>query len=302
MIFIHFLITKKSIYCALKLQNMAKKAIEVEGKSISLMTQNDEDYISLTDIAKSSDDEPRFVIRNWLSTQNTIAYLGTWETLHNQNFNRAGFRTVKDEFFEKPFSLTPSKWIESTGAIGMRSISGKHGGGTFAHKDIALNFCYWLSPVFQIYLIKEFQRLKEAEAQAQNQALDWSLKRTLSKINYRIHTDAIKLYLIPPRLANTKQEGIAYASEADMLNLALFGVTARQWQEANPTLKGNLRDYATAEQLLVLANLENLNAHLIKQGMKQADRLDQLNEVAIYQMELLAGSNALREGKPLLDK
>ena len=271
---------------------MAKKTILVDGKNISLLTQNEEDYISLTDIAKSSDDEPRFIIRNWLSTQNTIAYLGAWEMLHNPNFNRAGFRTVKDEFFEKPFSLTPSKWVEVTEASGLRTTSGKHGGGTFAHKDIALNFCYWLSPTFQIYLIKEFQRLKQEESEKLN--LDWDLKRTLSKINYRVHSDAIKMHLIPPRLAGTKSEGIVYASEADVLNIALFGMTAKQWKEANPTLKGNIRDYATAEQLLVLVNLENLNAHFIKEKTNQADRLRKLNQVAIYQMELFEGTTSLK--------
>ena len=166
--------------------------------------------------------------------------------------------------------------------------SGRYGGGTFAHKDIALAFCYWVSPPFQLYIIKEFQRLKAVEAKELQESLDWNLKRTFSKINYRIHSDAIKMYLIPPRLVQTKQEGIVYASEADMLNVALFGMTARHWQESNPTLKGNIRDYATAEQLLVLANLENLNAHLIKEGIKQPERLQKLNDVAIHQMELLS--------------
>lgn len=272
---------------------MAKKTLLVDGKNIALMIQGDEDYISLTDIAKSSDDEPRFVIRNWLSTQSTIAYLGAWETLHNPNFNRAGFRTVKDEFFEKPFSLTPTKWIEATDAMGLRTVAGKYAGGTYAHKDIALNFCYWLSPTFQIYLIKEFQRLKEEESERLN--LDWNLKRTLSKINYRFHTDAIKMFLVPPKLLSSKEAGLTYASEADMLNLALFGMTAREWQSVNPTLKGNIRDYATAEQLLVLANLENLNAHLIKEGLKQPDRLEKLNDVAIYQMELLTSSDVIKK-------
>ena len=276
---------------------MAKKTLTVDGTDVTILVQNDSDYISLTDIAKRSEEEARFVVRNWLSTQNTIAYLGAWETLHNPDFNRAGFRTVKDEFFEKPFSLTPTRWIEVTNAVGMRSSSGKYGGGTFAHKDIALNFCYWLSPTFQIYLIKEFQRLKDEESDRLN--LDWNLKRTLSKINFHIHTDAVKMYLIPPKLEHTKQQGIVYANEADMLNLALFGMTAKQWQGANSTLKGNIRDYANAEQLLVLANLENLNAHLIKEGVKQAERLKKLNEIAIYQMELLTGSNLLRGIKNL---
>jgi len=276
---------------------MAKKTILVEGSIISLVTVGEDDYISLTDIAKLSDNEPRFVIRNWLSTQNTIAYLGAWELLHNPNFNRAGFRTVKDEFFEKPFSLTPARWVETTNSIGIRSASGKYGGGTYAHKDIALNFCYWLSPVFQIYLIKEFQRLKQEESDRLN--LDWNLKRTLAKVNYRIHTDAVKMHLIPPRIAGTKHEGVVYASQADILNIALFGVTAKQWRDANPELKGNIRDYASAEQLLVLVNLENLNAHFIKEGLAPDERLHKLNEVAIYQMQLLSDSKTIQALKQL---
>ncbi len=270
---------------------MAKKTIIVEGKNITMLSQDDTDYISLTDIAKSTDEEARFVIRNWLSTQNTIAYLGAWESLHNPDFNRAGFRTVKDEFFEKPFSLTPTRWIEATNAVGMRSTSGKYSGGTYAHKDIALNFCYWLSPIFQIYLIKEFQRLKEEESDRLN--LEWNLKRTLAKVNYKIHTDAIKNHLVPLRIQDTKFEGLYYASEADLLNLALFSVTAKEWRETNPNLKGNMRDYATAEQLLVLANLENLNAEFIKMGFLKENRLTKLNDIAIYQMQILVTTPSL---------
>lgn len=268
---------------------MSKKTIIVEGKNITLLSQDDSDYISLTDIAKLSDDEPRFVVRNWLSTQNTIAYLGAWESLHNPNFNRAGFRTVKDEFFEKPFSLTPARWIEITSPIGIRSASGKHSGGTYAHKDIALNFCYWLSPVFQIYLIKEFQRLKQEESDRLN--LEWNLNRTLAKVNYRVHTDAVKTYLIPLNLSKTNLEGLYYATEADILNWALFGMTAREWRESNPELKGNIRDYASTEQLLVLSNLENLNAEFIKLGMDKQERLKRLNETAIHQLGLFMDSN-----------
>jgi KilA-N domain len=282
---------------------MAKKTIIVEGKNIAMLVQDDNDYISLTDIAKLSDNEPRFVIRNWLSTQNTIAYLGAWESLHNPNFNRAGFRTVKDEFFEKPFSLTPTRWIEVTNPIGIRSTSGKYSGGTYAHKDIALNFCYWLSPVFQIYLIKEFQRLKQEESDRLN--LEWNLKRTLAKINYRIHTDAIKNHLIPLKIQDTKFEGLYYASEADLLNLAIFNITAKEWREANPDLKGNMRDFATVEQLLVLSNMENLNAEFIKMGISKEDRLTKLNDIAIYQMQLLVGTlslGLLKEGDSTIQK
>lgn len=188
-------------------------------------------------------------------------YLGEWESLHNAEFNRAGFRTFKDDFFEKPFSLTPKRWIELTEAKGIVSKAGRYGGGTFAHKDIAINFCYWLSPVFQIYLIKEFQRLKIKEAKEQKETLEWNLKRTLAKVNYRIHTEAIKENLIPERIKNIRnKEGIVYASEADVLNVALFGMTAKQWRLANPEKKGNIRDHSKGEQLLVLANLESHNA------------------------------------------
>ncbi len=271
----------------------SKKTIKVQDIEISIFQHPDSDFISLTDIARQASDEPRFVIRNWLSTQNTINYLGAWESLHNPNFNRAGFRTFRDDFFEKPFSLTPSKWLELTAAIGMVTKAGKTGGGTFAHRDIAMNFCYWINPVFQIYLIQEFQRLKDDEAERLQ--LDWNLKRTLSKINYRIHTDAVKNHLVPPRLQNTRQENVFYASEADLLNLAMFGLTAKQWSETNPTIRGNLRDHASAEQLLVLANLENLNAEFIKQGLDPALRLERLNEIAIYQMQLLLDVPAARQ-------
>jgi KilA-N domain len=271
---------------------MAKQTIIVEGKNIALLTNQESDFISLTDIAKLSDDEPRFIIRNWLSTQSTISYLGAWESLHNPNFNRAGFRTVKDEFFEKPFSLTPTRWLESTDAIGMRTTAGKHGGGTYAHKDIAINFCYWLNPIFQIYLIQEFQRLKEEESERLN--LDWNLKRTLAKVNYKIHSDAVRNHLIPQKVKDTQFASLYYASEADLLNLSLFGTTAKEWRENNPELKGNIRDYATAEQLLVMANIENLNAEFIKMGFSKEVRLTKLNEIAIYQIELLVNTSNMK--------
>jgi hypothetical protein len=270
-----------------------KKTVQVEGKEISFFEEASVEFISLTDIAKESSDEPRFLIRNWLSTQNTISYLGAWESLYNENFNRAGFRTVRDEFFERPFSLTPSRWIDLTGATGIISKGGKEG-GTFAHKDIALNFCYWISPVFQIYLIKEFQRLKDEEAKRLE--LDWNLKRQLAKVNYRIHSTAIKENLIPPKLFNlTKKEGFVYASEADLLNMALFGMTAKLWRLQNPELKGNIRDYATNEQLLVLANLESHNSHFIKEKLSQDERLKKLNEIAIYQMQILVDMPSINQ-------
>jgi hypothetical protein len=275
---------------------MAKKTIQVEGNDITFFTSKEhEDYISLTDIAKKiNPDLPADVISNWIRNKDTIEFLEVWEKLNNPNFNLVQLHEVKNEAGHNRFVISPSKWIERTNAIGLVTKAGRYGGGTYAHKDIALGFCYWVSPPFQLYVIKEFQRLKEAEAKEQDQALDWNLRRTLSKINYRVHTDAVKMHLIPPRLADTKQEGIVYATEADVLNVALFGMTAKQWREINPTLKGNIRDYATTEQLLVLVNLENLNAHFIKEGIKQTDRLQRLNKVAIYQMELFEGTTSLK--------
>jgi len=273
---------------------MAKKKatqINVEGTDITILQLNDSDYISLTDVAKQSDDEPRFLIRNWLSTQNTIAYLGVWESIHNKDFNRAGFRTVKDNFFERPFSLTPKRWIEETNSVGIISKSGRHGGGTYAHKDIALNFCYWLSPMFQVYLIKEFQRLKTEEAE--RQSLEWDVKRILTKINYRVHTDAIKENLIPPRIEKTKLATYKYTNEADILNVAVFGMTAKEWKAKNPnTKKGdNQRNYATQLQLVVLANLEAVNAELIRIGLNQQERIDRLNKAAITHTKSLIASS-----------
>ena len=272
---------------------MAKKAtINVQDTDISVLIGNDQDYFSLTDIAKRVNEEnPAGIVINWLRLKDTIEFLGTWEILHNPDFNLIEFDKVKSEAGTNRFILSVSKWVETTGAVGITTKAGRHGGGTFAHKDIALAFCYWVSPTFQLYLIKEFQRLKDQEAKEHREALDWNLKRTLAKVNYRVHTDAVKMHLIPPRIAGTKYEAAVYASQADILNLALFGVTAKQWREANPDLKGNIRDYATAEQLLVLVNLENLNAHFIKEGLAPDERLDKLNAVAIYQMGLLSDSN-----------
>jgi hypothetical protein len=280
---------------------MTKKTIIVQGGEITLLPQSgkDEDYISLSDIMRNFDDE--FAIYGWMRNRNTIEFLGVWEQLHNPGFNSNEFVRIKNEAGANSFNMTPKKWVEATGAIGITSKAGRYGSGVFAHKDIAINFCYWLSPTFQLYLIKEFQRLKEQETSEQKGALDWNLKRTLAKVNYKIHSDAVKTHLIPLRLAGTKKEGIVYASQADILNLALFGVTAKQWREANPDLKGNIRDYASAEQLLVLVNLENLNAHFIKEGMAPDERLDKLNEIAIYQMQLLSNPAMLQALKQLPD-
>jgi hypothetical protein len=270
---------------------MAKKTIVVQGNEITLFPRKeDEDYISLSDIMKSFNDE--FAIYGWMRNKNTVEFLGVWEQLHNPNFNSNEFVRIKNEAGANSFNLTPKKWVAATGALGISSKTGRYGSGIFAHKDIAVNFCYWLSPTFQLYLIQEFQRLKEVEAEKQKESLDWNLKRTLAKVNYRIHTDAVKNHLVPLKIQDTKFEGLYYSSEADLLNLAIFNITAKEWREANPNLKGNMRDYATVEQLLVLSNMENLNAEFIKMGISKQDRLTKLNDVAIYQMQLLVGGTS----------
>ena len=266
---------------------MAKaKKIVVEGKEISLLSisKNQEEFISLTDIMKSFEDE--YSIYSWMRNKNTVEFLGTWEQLYNPNFKGNEFVTFKNQAGSNSFNLTPKKWIKATDAIGMRIKAGRYGGGTFAHKDIAINFCYWLSPSFQLYLIKEFQRLKEIEAKEKQEALEWNVKRFLSKVNYKIQTDAIKNNLIPSHIKSSVK-GAYYASEADLLNVALFGMTAKEWKNINNGKKGNLRENASPEQLLVLANLETHNAEFIKEGLSQEERLERLNEIAIHQMELL---------------
>lgn len=273
---------------------MAKRtSIIVEQVEVSIVRHDGLEYISLTDIAKKFG-EARIVIQNWMRARNTIHFLGVWETLNNSNFNRIEFDALLAESGTNAFSMSPSRWVEQTNAKGMVTKMGRSSGGTYAHKDLALGFCYWVSPPFQLYLLQEFQRLKEKEAQEQKLSLDWDLKRTLAKINYTIHTDAVKNNLLPPIITDAYQTGIVYASEGDLLNVALFGMTAKDWKTANPTLKGNMRDYATAEQLLVMANLESLNAHLIKEGLPQYERLKKLNEVAMYQMSLLVGDKRLK--------
>lgn len=264
-----------------------KKTINVQGADITLLSNHtNEDYISLTDIMKKFDDE--FSIYSWMRNKNTVEFLGTWEQLNNPNFKGNEFVTFRNQAGANNFNLTPKKWITATNAIGLVTKSGRYGGGTFAHKDIAINFCYWLSPIFQLFLIKEFQRLKEIEMQEQQQNLDWNIKRLLTKINYRIQTDAIQKNLIPANIKSSIK-GSYYASEADLLNVALFGMTAKEWKNINQGKrnKGNLRDNASPEQLLVLANLETHNAEFIKDGLSQEERLQKLNEIAIYQMQLL---------------
>lgn len=241
-----------------------------------------DDYISLTDIAKVKDsDNPRYIIQNWMRNRNTIEFLGVWETLYNPNFNRVEFDAFRSQAGLNSFVMTPQKWIDATAAIGIISKAGRYG-GTYAHKEIAFEFASWISVEFKLYLVKEFERLKAEEMRR----FGWDIKRNLAKINYRIHTDAIKENLIPPELS-AKQTSLVYASEADVLNMALFGMTAKEWRDSHPELKGNIRDYANVSQLVCLANLENLNAVFISEGMPQAERLARLNAIAISQMQVL---------------
>jgi hypothetical protein len=240
---------------------------------------------------KRFDDE--FSIYSWMRNSNTVEFLGVWEQLHNPDFKGNEFVRFKNEAGSNSFNLTPKKWIDNTNAIGITVKAGRYGGGTFAHRDIAINFCYWLSPTFQLYLIKEFQRLKEVEATERYESLEWNIKRILTKINYTVHTDAIKENLIPPRVAIAKPYGFVYANEADILNVALFGMTAKSWRTQNPKAKGNIRDHASTEQLLVMANLEAVNAELIRQGFSQDERVIILNKAAIKQMTSILNSPSL---------
>ena len=255
----------------------------VKGAEISVQWNSErDDFISLTDIAKLKDsDNPRYIIQNWLRNRNTIEFLGVWESLYNPSFNRVEFDAFRSQAGLNSFVMTPQKWVESTRAIGIISKAGRYG-GTYAHKEIAFEFASWISVEFKLYLVKEFERLKTEEMKQ----LGWDIKRNLAKINYRIHTDAIKENLIPPELS-AKQVSMVYASETDVLNMALFGMTAKQWRDSHPELKGNIRDYANVSQLVCLSNLENLNAVFISEGMSQAERLAKLNAIAISQMEIL---------------
>ena len=255
----------------------------VHGTEVSIQWNMErDDYISLTDIAKVKDsDNPRYIIQNWMRNRNTIEFLGVWESLYNPNFNRVEFDAFRSQAGLNSFVMTPQKWIDSTAAIGIISKAGRYG-GTYAHKEIAFEFASWISVEFKLYLVKEFERLKAEEMRR----FGWDIKRNLAKINYRIHTDAIKENLIPPELS-AKQTSLVYASEADVLNMALFGMTAKEWRDSHPELKGNIRDYANVSQLVCLANLENLNAVFISEGMPQAERLARLNAIAISQMQVL---------------
>lgn len=255
--------------------------IVVDNTSITVLRFKESDFISLTDIAKRKSDEPSAVIGNWIRNRNTIEYLGIWETLYNPDFKLLEFEGFRKEAGLNAFTLSPLKWVITTNAAGICVKSGRYG-GTFAHKDIAFKFASWISVEFELYLYKEFQRLKEEE----QKQLGWSAQRELAKLNYRIHTDAIKQNLIPPEL-DRRKASIVYANEADVLNVAMFGMTAQEWREANPDKKGNIRDYANINELICLSNLESLNAVFINDGIPQGERLLKLNRVAISQMKVL---------------
>jgi hypothetical protein len=265
---------------------MAKsKSINVRGTEIVIITDSNKgEYISLTGIARYRDaDRSDYILQNWLRTRSTIEFVGLWEQFNNPDFNSIEFDGIKNQAGSNSFSLTPKRWIEATNAIGIVSKTGKYG-GTFAHRDIAFEFATWISAEFKFYFIKEFQRLKDDESDRLK--LNWNLQRTLTKVNYHIHTDAIKENFIPATLSKEKINFV-YANEADMLNMALFGITAKEWRETNPNAEGNMRDEASIEQLVVLSNMESINAVLIHQGLSQSERLVQLNNIAITQMKSL---------------
>lgn len=258
---------------------MAK--FSVQDTYITVISFNENDYISITDIAKHKSDDPAAAIGNWMRNRNTIEYLGVWESLYNPLFKPTEFEGFKKNAGLNAFTMSPQKWVNATGAIGIISKSGRNG-GTYAHKDIAFKFASWISVEFELYIVKEFQRLKAEE----EKQIGWTAKRELSKINYHIHTDAIKKNLIPPEIS-PQAASVIYTNEADVLNVAMFGITAKEWRETNPGLKGNIRDYATINELICLSNMESLNAVLINDGLSQRERLIKLNQIAIHQMKIL---------------
>jgi hypothetical protein len=267
------------------------KTINVKGTKITIIKQGnaDYDYISLTDMLKAKDGD--FFISDWLRNRNTVEFLGIWERIYNPNFNYGEFAIIKSKAGLNNYKISAREWVEKTKAIGLKATTGRYG-GTYAHKDIAFEFGMWISAEFKIYLIREFQRLKESEAE--NLKLEWNIQRTLTKINYKIHTDAIRENLIPHELTKD-QINMKYANEADLLNVALFGITAKMWRDQNPKLKGNIRDYASIEQLVVLSNLESINALLIREGFSQKDRILKLNNTAIIQMKSLLTNNGKKK-------
>jgi len=267
------------------------KKINVQGVEIIIISEGDRDFISLTDMLKAKDGE--FFISDWLRNRNTVEFLGIWEGINNPNFNYGEFAIIKSRVGLNSYKISAKEWVKKTNAIGLKAKAGRYG-GTYAHKDIAFEFGMWISPQFKLYLIKEFQRLKIEENE--RLMLGWDIKRLLTKINYRIHTDAIKTHLIPVKITK-KETNIIYASEADVLNKALFGMTAKEWRDKNPKLAGNVRDYSDVTQLVCLANLEALNAEFVRQEIPQNERLLKLNEIAIIQMRTLVGNNSLKKLK-----
>jgi len=267
-----------------------KSTINVQGTEINILSQKDNDFISLTNMANKFGGDD--LIYSWMRNRNTLEFLGIWEQMHNTTFKGGEFETFKKEAGLNSFHLTPKKWIDATNAIGIQSKAGRYGGGTYAHKDLAFEFGSWLSPEFKLYLIKEFQRLKEDENS--RLSLAWDVNRTLSKLNYRIHTDAIREHIIPNDITK-EQANYVYASEADVLNVALFGKTAKQWRDENSKLEGNIRDYATIEQLLVLANIESLNAEFIRMNLPQNERLLKLNQTAIVQLKSISSNKIIQK-------
>jgi len=272
---------------------MPNRKINVQGTEIIIFQRKDDDYVSLTDMARYKNKENSgLVITHWLRTKYTIEFLGIWEQLYNPSFNVTEFGNIKTNSGSNSFVLSSRQWIEKTNAIGLISKTGRYGGGTFAHKDIAFEFASWISPEFKLYLIKEFQRLKEDENQ--RKSLEWDVKRLLAKVNYKVHTDAVKENLIPSEVSKSQRDRI-YSSEGDVLNVAMFGTTALEWRENNPSKKGNIRDYANVTQLVCLAGLESLNAEFIRQNLQQGDRLKRLNEIAIIQMRSLTGQKSIEK-------
>ncbi len=267
------------------------KKINVRGTKITIISQRELDYISLTDMLKAKDGD--FFISDWLRNRNTVEFLGIWESIYNPNFNYGEFAIIKSSVGLNNYKISVKEWVEKTKAIGLKARAGRYG-GTYAHKDIAFEFGMWISAEFKIYLIREFQRLKESEAE--NLKLEWNFQRTLAKVNYKIHTDAIQEKLIPSELSKS-QINIKYSSEADLLNVALFGITAKIWREQNPKLKGNIRDYSSIEQLVVLSNMESINALLTREGLPQKERIQKLNETAITQMKSLATNDKIKKLK-----
>ena len=276
-----------------------KTEIIVKDTSIRVMRVGNIDYISLTDLAKFKDSERfDYIIQNWLRSKHTLEYVGTWELLYNTNFNATEFDGFKNEAGTHSFVMTPKRWITSTNAIGIVSKQGRYNSGTYAHPDIAFEFASWISAEFKLYLVQEFERLKQNESY-QNK-INWSVRRELAKTNYKIHTDSIKENIIPS--LTIKQKQYAYANEADMLNVALFGMTAKEWKDKNPNLEGNMRDYANILQLVILSNLENLNAEMIEQGVEQSKRLERLNKIAKKQYITLQDSEGIKKIEALDEK